>query len=256
MSLQARGRRAQGALGPGPDGLPLLRLAPGDTLFPCRTRSGVEAQAETLAAIGPINTSKAYRATLEGDVVNAIDIVRLYAGYADKLFGQVEPVGVCRLIVSWNFPLNTDVTKLAPALCCGTAVVLKPPEPTPLSVLYLAGGKSPLVVFADADLDLAAQWAHMGFTYNQGDLDAATTRILVQDGLYDRFLEALVETTRNYPVGQPFDEETYLGPLVGKDHYDRMLGYISLGKEAPRRGSQRASSSGRPSSSMWSPRCA
>ncbi|KAK8088436.1 aldehyde dehydrogenase domain-containing protein [Apiospora hydei] len=272
----------------------------------------MEAHAETLAAIESINTGKAYRAALEGDVADAIDIVRYYAGYADKSFGQVvdvsgaahhklaytvkEPVGVCGLIVPWNFPLNTAVTKLAPALCCGNAVVLKPSELTPLSVLYLAslareagfppgvinvlnglgpavgaamaaharvaglsftgstrvgqellrlaggssrmkqvtletGGKSPLVVFEDADLGLAAQWAHMGFTYNQGELCTATTRILVQDGVYDRFLEALVETTRRYPVGQPFDEETYLGPLVGKDHYDRVMGYIALGKE-------------------------
>ncbi|KAK8868970.1 aldehyde dehydrogenase [Apiospora arundinis] len=267
----------------------------------------MEENAETLAAIEALNTGKPYSAALEGDVEDAVKIVRYYAGYADKSFGQTidvgadklaytikEPVGVCGLIVPWNFPLNMAVTKLAPALCCGNTIVLKPSEITPLSVLFLAslikeagfppgvvnvvnglgtvvgagmatheriskisftgstrigkelmklvsgnmkqltletGGKSPLIVFDDANLDLAAQWAHLGFTYNQGELCTATTRLLVQDSVYDRFLETLTATTKKYAVGQPFDEETYLGPLVGKAHYDRVLEYMAIGKE-------------------------
>jgi aldehyde dehydrogenase (NAD(P)+) len=93
------------------------------------------------------------------------------------------------------------------------------------------GGKSPLIVFKDANLDLAAQWAHIGFTYNQGELCTATTRLLVHDAVYDQFLEALKQTTLKYPVGQPFEDETYLGPLVSKAHYERVLGYIKLGKD-------------------------
>ncbi|KAK7955286.1 hypothetical protein PG988_015980 [Apiospora saccharicola] len=96
------------------------------------------------------------------------------------------------------------------------------------------GGKSPLIVYEDANLDLATQWALLGFTYNQGELCTTTTRLLVQDSVYDRFIETLTTTTKKYAVGQLFDEETYLGPLVGKAHYDRVLEYMALGKEGAR----------------------
>ncbi|KAF4419516.1 Aldehyde dehydrogenase N-terminal [Fusarium acutatum] len=86
---------------------------------------------------------------LKGDVEDTIKIVRYYAGYADKSFGQVidtgadklayilkEPIGVCGLVVPWNFPLNMAITKLAPSLCCDNTVILEPSsEVTPLSVL-------------------------------------------------------------------------------------------------------------------------
>ncbi|KAF4419517.1 aldehyde dehydrogenase [Fusarium acutatum] len=93
------------------------------------------------------------------------------------------------------------------------------------------GGKSPLIVFEDSNLDLAAQWAHLGFTFNQGKLCTATTRILVQDTIFDRFLDALKSITLKHPVGQPFEEKTYLGPLVSKAHIDRVQEYVRLGKE-------------------------
>jgi aldehyde dehydrogenase (NAD+) len=92
-------------------------------------------------------------------------------------------------------------------------------------------GKSPLIVFEDSNLDLAAQWAHLGFTFNQGELCKATTRILVQNTIFDRFLDALKAVTLKYPMGQPFEEETYLGPLVSKAHFDRVQEYINIGKE-------------------------
>ncbi|KAF5685705.1 aldehyde dehydrogenase [Fusarium denticulatum] len=93
------------------------------------------------------------------------------------------------------------------------------------------GGKSPLIVFEDSNLDLAAQWAHLGFTFNQGELCTATTRILVQDTMFDRFLDTLKSITLKYPVGQPFEEKTYLGPLVSKAHFHRVREYVSLGNE-------------------------
>jgi aldehyde dehydrogenase (NAD+) len=110
-----------------------------------------------------------------------------------------QPIGVCGQIIPWNYPLAMAAWKLGPALACGNTVVIKAAEQTPLSILYLAslshmdvdkiaftgstatgkqimkmaavnmknitletGGKSPLLVFDDADLEQAAKWAHIG----------------------------------------------------------------------------------------------
>ncbi|KAF4502178.1 Aldehyde dehydrogenase [Fusarium agapanthi] len=93
------------------------------------------------------------------------------------------------------------------------------------------GGQSALIVFEDSNLDLAAQRAHLVFTFNQGELCTSTTRILVQDTIFDRFLDALKSVTLKYHAGQPFEEETCLGPLVSKAHFDRVREYVRLGKE-------------------------
>lgn len=93
------------------------------------------------------------------------------------------------------------------------------------------GGKSPLVVFADADLEQAAKWAHIGIMYNQGQVCTATSRILVHESVYDKFVplfkEAVATTSK---VGDPFADETFQGPQVTKAQYERVLSYIESGK--------------------------
>jgi aldehyde dehydrogenase (NAD+) len=93
------------------------------------------------------------------------------------------------------------------------------------------GGKSPLLVFDDADLDQAAKWAHYGIMSNQGQICTATSRVLVQDTIYDKFIglfrAALEETSK---VGDPFAEDTFQGPQVTKAQYDRILSYVETGK--------------------------
>lgn len=93
------------------------------------------------------------------------------------------------------------------------------------------GGKSPLVVFHDADLEQAAKWAHIGIMYNQGQVCTATSRILVHDSVYDKFVahfkEAIASTSK---VGNPFSDDTFQGPQVTKAQYDRVLSYIQAGK--------------------------
>lgn len=93
------------------------------------------------------------------------------------------------------------------------------------------GGKSPLIVFSDADLDLAVQWAHIGIMSNQGQICTATSRILVQSDVYDAFLAKFKAQVRNISkVGNPFDESTFQGPQVTKAQYDRIMSYIDVGK--------------------------
>ena len=94
------------------------------------------------------------------------------------------------------------------------------------------GGKSPLLVFDDADLEQAAKWAHIGIMSNMGQICTATSRVLVQEGIYDKFVaefKEVVKTTSK--VGDPFKDETFQGPQVTKAQYEKVLGYIESGKQ-------------------------
>ncbi|KAH6985182.1 Aldehyde/histidinol dehydrogenase [Ilyonectria destructans] len=94
------------------------------------------------------------------------------------------------------------------------------------------GGKSPLIVFDDADLDLAVKWSHFGIMDNKGEVCTSTSRIYVQEGIYDTFLEKFVQATKeNKKIGKPFDDDTYQGPQVSKAQFDKVLSYIEQGKK-------------------------
>lgn len=268
----------------------------------------IEKHAETLATIECLDNGKPYSVALKENVPDVVNVLKYYAGYADKNFGQVidvgrdklvytvkEPLGVCGQIIPWNYPLDMAAWKLGPALCCGNTVVLKLAEQTPLSVLYLAqlikeagfppgviniinghgreagsalvqhpdvdkiaftgstatgkeimkmasatmknitletGGKSPLVIFEDADLENAVTWSHIGIMSNQGQICTATSRIMVHEKIYDEFVTQFKTHVKKISViGDPFEETTFQGPQVTKAQYDRVLSYIASGKE-------------------------
>ena len=261
----------------------------------------------TLILNHSIDNGKPYSVALNEDVAEVSGTLRYYAGYADKLHGQVidtgpdklaytlrEPLGVCGQIIPWNYPLAMAAWKLGPALAAGNTVVLKAAEQTPLSILYFAtlikeagfppgvvnilngvgkeagaalashldvdkiaftgststgrqimkmaavnlknitletGGKSPLLVFDDADLDQAAKWAHVGIMSNMGQICTATSRVLVQESVYEKFVALFKEQVKTVSkVGDPFQEETFQGPQVTKAQYEKVLAYIESGK--------------------------
>lgn len=92
------------------------------------------------------------------------------------------------------------------------------------------GGKSPNVVFADADLDAAVRGAAMAIFYNGGQACTAGSRLLVERSIQEEFVERLVERSASMTPGDPLDPKTRLGPLVSRDQLDRVLGYIETGK--------------------------
>ena len=109
--------------------------------------------------------------------------------------------------------------------------IMKMAALTMKNITLETGGKSPLLVFDDADLDQAVKWSHLGIMSNMGQICTATSRILVQEGIYDKFIEAFkkqIETTSK--VGDPFKDDTFQGPQVTKAQYERVLGYIDSGK--------------------------
>ncbi|MEU1349840.1 aldehyde dehydrogenase family protein [Streptomyces sp. NPDC005795] len=88
------------------------------------------------------------------------------------------------------------------------------------------GGKSPNLVFADADLEAAAAAAPLSFLDNAGQDCCARTRILVQRSVYDRFLELLAPALAAVVVGDPADEKTQMGPLISRTQLERVRGYV------------------------------
>ena len=93
------------------------------------------------------------------------------------------------------------------------------------------GGKSPNIVFNDADIEKAISWVNFGIYYNHGQCCCAGSRIYVQSGIYDKFITAFKKRAQENKVGDPFDEETFQGPQVSQLQYDRIMGYIEEGKK-------------------------
>ncbi|WP_329276911.1 aldehyde dehydrogenase family protein [Streptomyces sp. NBC_00691] len=89
------------------------------------------------------------------------------------------------------------------------------------------GGKSPNIVFADADLEAAAAATPMSFLDNSGQDCCARTRILVQRSAYDRFMELLTPAIEEIVVGDPADERTQMGPLISRAQLDRVRSYVT-----------------------------
>jgi aldehyde dehydrogenase (NAD+) len=265
----------------------------------------MEANLEELAALETLDNGKPIRDARAADLPLAIDCLRYYAGWADKLTGDTipirgnyftytrrEPVGVAGQIIPWNFPILMAAWKWGPALAAGCTIVMKPAEQTPLTCLRLAelaqeagipdgvinvvpgygatgaaivkhpgvdkiaftghhetaqkimvdaaatlkrltfelGGKSPNVVFADADLDAAVAGAEFGLFFNQGQCCCAGSRLFVEQSIHDQFVEKVVARAKTRQVGDPFDTNTTQGPQVDSDQFNKIMSYIDRGK--------------------------
>lgn len=92
------------------------------------------------------------------------------------------------------------------------------------------GGKSPNIIYADADLDAAARGALTGIFYGKGEVCAAGSRLLVEDSAADEVRSRIFERAKKMVAGDPLDPKTRLGALVSKTQMERVLGYIERGK--------------------------
>ena len=266
----------------------------------------IERDAQAIAETETRDNGKPIFESRYVDVPSVVENFRYFAGLADKIQGETipvkgpflnytlrEPVGVVGCIVPWNFPLSLATWKVAPALACGNAVVLKPAMETPLTALLLGelaaeagfppgilnvvpgrgtragaamvrhpgvdaiaftgstevgktimreaadtlkkvslelGGKSPNIVFADADLGSAVRGANTGIFYGKGEVCAAGSRILVQEAVYEEFLDGLAARANRMAVGDPMGPKTRMGAIVSRRQREVVLGYIDAGK--------------------------
>jgi aldehyde dehydrogenase (NAD+) len=92
------------------------------------------------------------------------------------------------------------------------------------------GGKSPNIVFADADMDQTIEGCHFGLFFNQGQVCCAGSRLFVEDKVYDEFVEKSVTRAKRRTVGDPFDPATEQGPQIDKVQFDKVMSYIESGK--------------------------
>ncbi|RMD39651.1 hypothetical protein DV735_g5492, partial [Chaetothyriales sp. CBS 134920] len=127
---------------------------------------------------------------------------------------------------------HLDIDKIAFTGSTATAkVIMKTAAVNLKNITLETGGKSPLLVFDDADLDQAAKWAHLGIMSNQGQICTSTSRVLVHESIHDKFVELFKEQVRKTSkVGDPFAEDTFQGPQVTKAQYDKVLSYVEAGK--------------------------
>ncbi|RDW72180.1 aldehyde dehydrogenase-2 [Coleophoma crateriformis] len=93
------------------------------------------------------------------------------------------------------------------------------------------GGKSPNIVFNDGDIENAISWVNFGIFFNHGQCCCAGSRIYVQEGIYDKFVEQFKARAIANKVGDPFLADTFQGPQVSQLQYDRIMGYIQEGKK-------------------------
>lgn len=128
---------------------------------------------------------------------------------------------------------HKGVDKIAFTGSTGTGkIVMRAAAENLTNVTLETGGKSPLIVFADADLEQAAKWGCMGVMSNQGQVCTATSRLIVQRSVYDKFVQLLKdEVEKTIVVGDPFAEDATQGPQVSKIQYNKVLEYIQGGKD-------------------------
>jgi aldehyde dehydrogenase (NAD+) len=240
-----------------------------------------------------------------GEVARAGQIFKFFAGEALRLAGdrlasvrpgiEVDvtrfPVGVVGLITPWNFPIAIPAWKIAPALCYGNAVILKPAELVPgcahalveilsrsglpegvvnlvmgrgseigprliespkvkaisftgsvptgrgiaaacgqhlKKVQLEMGGKNPMVVLDDADLTIAVEACLNGAFFSTGQRCTASSRLIVTEGIHDRFVAALAERMQALKVGNALEDGVQMGPVVDDRQLQQNLSYVDI----------------------------
>ena len=271
----------------------------------------MEENLRVLALSETLDNGKPIRETTAADIPLAIDHFRYFAGCIRAQEGSLseidhntvayhfhEPLGVVGQIIPWNFPILMATWKLAPALAAGNAVVLKPAEQTPFSIMVLMdvigdllppgvlnvvngfgveagkplasspriakvaftgetttgrlimqyaaeniipvtlelGGKSPNIFFADVlreDDDFAdkAMEGFAMFALNQGEVCTCPSRALVQESIFDKFMEKAVARVKKIKQGDPLDSQTMIGAQASNDQLEKILSYIDIGKK-------------------------
>ena len=277
-----------------------------------RAADRIEQRFEEFVAAESADTGKPLPQARELDVARAVANFRSFAdtvaaaGQASFMtdlpngrqalnYAVRKPLGVVAVIVPWNLPLLLLTWKVAPALACGNAVVVKPSEQTPSTATLLAevldevglpagaynvvhgfgpssageflvghpgidgvtftgstatgagimkavaprvrpvsfelGGKNAAIVFADANLDDALAGLTRSVFANTGQVCLCTERVYVQRPIFDELADGLTERARALRLGRPDDPATTTGPLISKEHREKVLSYFRLAEE-------------------------
>ncbi|WP_371514489.1 aldehyde dehydrogenase [Solibacillus sp. R5-41] len=121
--------------------------------------------------------------------------------------------------------------------------IMKAAAPTLKKVSFELGGKNPNIIFADSDLDEVIETTLKSSFMNQGQVCLCGSRIYVERPIFDAFIERFVARTNELKIGDPFEDSTNIGSVVGKEHYEKVMGYIDIAREE---GGQILTGGGRP----------
>ncbi|GIU16448.1 NAD/NADP-dependent betaine aldehyde dehydrogenase [Shewanella sp. c952] len=151
------------------------------------------------------------------------------AGVPDGVFNVVQGDG---RVGAW-LTHNEEIAKVSFTGEVGTGKKVMAAAASSLKEVTMElGGKSPLIVFNDADLDNAVSAAMLGNFYTQGEICTNGTRVFVQQDIYPQFIEKLLKRTKeNIVCGDPMDPATNFGALISKPHLDKVMSYIEIGKQ-------------------------
>ncbi|KAG6658490.1 aldehyde dehydrogenase family 2 member C4-like [Carya illinoinensis] len=160
----------------------------------------------------------------------------LYYAHLAKLAGI--PDGVLNIVTGFgptagaavSSHMDIDAVSFTGSPEVGRKVMQAAAESNLKLVSLELGGKSPLIIFDDADLDMAAELAILGILFNKGEVCVASSRVYVQEGIYDELVKKLVEKAKAWVVGDPFDPKVQQGPQVDRTQFERILSYIEHGK--------------------------
>ncbi|XP_036747088.2 mitochondrial 10-formyltetrahydrofolate dehydrogenase [Manis pentadactyla] len=270
----------------------------------------LEENQEELATIEALDSGAVYTLALKTHIGMSVQTFRYFAGWCDKIQGSTipinqarpnrnltftkkEPLGVCAIIIPWNYPLMMLAWKSAACLAAGNTLVLKPAQVTPLSALKFAelsvkagfpkgviniipgsggiagqrlsehpdirklgftgstpigkqimkscavsnlkkvslelGGKSPLIIFSDCELDKAVRMGMGAVFFNKGENCIAAGRLFVEESIHDEFVTRVVEEIKKMKIGDPLDRSTDHGPQNHKAHLEKLLQYCEAG---------------------------
>ncbi|XP_061062519.1 mitochondrial 10-formyltetrahydrofolate dehydrogenase [Eubalaena glacialis] len=270
----------------------------------------LEENQEELATIEALDSGAVYTLALKTHIGMSVQTFRYFAGWCDKIQGSTipinqarpnrnltftrkEPLGVCAIIIPWNYPLMMLAWKSAACLAAGNTLVLKPAQVTPLTALKFAelsvkagfpkgviniipgsgsiagqrlsehpdirklgftgstligkqimkscavsnlkkvslelGGKSPLIIFSDCELDKAIRMGMGAVFFNKGENCIAAGRLFVEESIHDEFVTRVVEEIKKMKIGDPLDRSTDHGPQNHKAHLEKLLQYCEAG---------------------------
>lgn len=151
------------------------------------------------------------------------------AGFPDGVVNIVPGFGP---VAGEAIVTHPDIDKVAftGSTIVGKGIMKKAADQVKHVTLEL-GGKSPNIIFEDADLEEAIEGAFQGIMYNHGQNCSAGSRVYVQRPLYEKVLNALVERANSLKLGDGFNKDTEMGPLISKEQLDRVIGYVIKGED-------------------------
>jgi aldehyde dehydrogenase (NAD+) len=161
--------------------------------------------------------------------------------YAGKLIKEAGfPPGVINIISGFGrvagaaISSHMDIDKVAftGSTAVGRTILQAAAKSNLKKVTLELGGKSPNIVFEDADIDNAISWANFGIFFNHGQCCCAGSRLLVQESIHDKFVARFRERAAQNKLGDPFAADTFQGPQVSQLQFDRIMEYIKHGKDA------------------------